>query len=296
MKLISIGECMLELAPDGPNLFKSGFAGDTFNTAWYVAQLSAGTVQPMFLTAVGDDAASSDMIAFMESSGVRPLAKQRLGKSVGLYMISLQDGERSFSYWRDTSAARTLAADLDTIPAENGDIVYFSGITLGILPPQDRANFLHVLRASKAKGATIMFDPNLRPRLWQDQTEMCDWIMRGAAIADICLPSFDDESQHFGDPSPKATAERYAAQGTPIVVVKNGSDPITIYENGNWREVAVQGATDIVDTTAAGDSFNAGLILSYSKNDNLEEAALFGAQLAAKVIAERGALVDLTGP
>jgi len=97
VKFLSIGECMLEMAPDGAHHVKASFAGDTFNTVWYVAQLSDTSVQPMYLTAVGDDTPSRDMIRFMENAGIETLAQERPGKSIGLYMISLKNGERSFS-------------------------------------------------------------------------------------------------------------------------------------------------------------------------------------------------------
>lgn len=293
MKFLSIGECMLELAPDGPHHFKASFAGDTFNTVWYVAQLSDTSVQPMYLTAVGDDTPSRDMIRFMEDAGIKTLAQERPGKSVGLYMISLKNGERSFSYWRDSSAARTLARDLDKLPVAGGDIAYFSGITLAILPPEDRQKLLEALLVSQSHGARVVFDPNLRPRLWQSSKDMLEWTMKGAAIADMCLPSFEDEAVHFGDKDPIETCERYASNGSSVVVVKNGPDPITLYDSSGHRTVALSTVPVVTDTTAAGDSFNAGLILSQIEGHSLDQAALEASRLSAKVISQSGALVDV---
>ena len=112
MRFLAIGECMAELAPAGqPNVFKRGFAGDTFNTAWYLARI-APDIDVSYLTAVGDDAISQDMLAFMRDSRISDRHVQVIaGETVGLYLIHLQHGERSFSYWRDSSAARQLAAD-----------------------------------------------------------------------------------------------------------------------------------------------------------------------------------------
>lgn len=287
---------MLEMASEGAGRFKASFAGDTFNTVWYVAQLAGGEVQPMYLTAVGDDRPSDEMVEFMKASGVEPLVKRRSGMSVGLYMISLKNGERSFSYWRSVSAARTLASDLGPLPVGRGDIVFFSGITLAILPPDDRALFLNAVRESRSDGAVVAFDPNLRPRLWSSADDMRDWTMKGAAAADICLPSYEDEAAHFGDPDPAGTCRRYASNGASVVVVKNGPEAISLLDAAACREVPVSGLASVVDTTAAGDSFNAGFILSYLRGDGLEDAAAEASRLSARVISEFGALVNVNLP
>ena len=90
-RFLAMGECMVELAPlEVADHYQRRFAGDTFNTAWYAAQLSAGTgLEVSYLTAVGQDDISDDMLAFMEGSGVQPIAARRVDRTLGLYMISL---------------------------------------------------------------------------------------------------------------------------------------------------------------------------------------------------------------
>ncbi|MEC8581608.1 MAG: PfkB family carbohydrate kinase, partial [Pseudomonadota bacterium] len=110
--VLAIGECMVEMAPTGDGHYAMGFAGDTFNTAWYLRKLAGDDLNVSYFSAVGDDAASAQMTAFMQDAGVTPELRVIPGASVGLYMISLKDGERSFSYWRSASAAvaRSTAA------------------------------------------------------------------------------------------------------------------------------------------------------------------------------------------
>lgn len=284
---------MLELAPEGNDLYKAGFAGDTFNTVWYVAQISRGSISPAYLTAVGDDATSREMVDFIKAAGIAPLVKTRTGKSVGLYKISVKNGERSFSYWRSDSAARTLASDIGDLPVARGDIVYFSGITLAILPPDDRKKLIEALLSAKSNGALVVFDPNLRPRLWNTTEDMKDWTTKGAEIAEICLPSFEDESVYFGDSTPEDTCARYASNGSPIVVVKNGPQPVVLLENGVRQEVDIAPVANVVDTTAAGDSFNAMLLLKYAEGMPIADAVSLASRLSAEVISKPGALVRL---
>ena len=291
-RLLAIGECMVELAPTGDATFTIGFAGDTFNTAWYAQRLAGPDLDVAYLSAVGDDAPSEEMTAFMRNAGITPELRIRTGRSVGLYMISLKDGERSFSYWRDTSAARTLADDLENLPGLNpGDIAFFSGITLAILPDQGRHRLLDALSQARREGVTIVFDPNLRPRLWSTNGDMINWIMRAAAVSDIALPSFEDEATHFADADINATADRYGEVGVRTIIVKDGGGPVLIRTAAGDEIFRPEPVSKIVDTTAAGDSFNAGYIAARAVGDPPVEAAEAGAALAREVVGFKGAIM-----
>lgn len=287
---------MAELAPtDTAGDFRLGFAGDTFNTAWYLARC-APKVQVSYLTAVGEDALSQKMRAFMRESRIDDRFVQALPeKTVGLYLISLKQGERSFAYWRGQSAARTLADDRARLEVAmtNADLIYFSGITLAILPPARRRGFLAALRHARQEGKSIAFDPNLRPNLWASTDEMKQEIMRGAAVSDLILPSFEDEAEWFKDANSHDTAERYMDAGAVTVVVKNGTDPVVYAEGNTSGKVLVTAVGSPVDTTAAGDSFNAGLFAGHAAGDQLEKGISFACALSREVVKHRGALVPI---
>ena len=295
--ILSIGECMVELSAAGENTYAMGFAGDTFNAAWYLRRLLPSEWEVSYFTALGTDPVSDDMIAFMKHSNINTNSIERLsGKTAGLYMIQLNDGERSFSYWRDTSAARQLAQDKDRLnfAMQSAGIIIFSGITMAILPPKGRANLLRALVRARADGCTIVFDPNLRLHLWPDVTEMRTEISRAAEVADIVLPSFDDEKAFFGDKSPEDTAKRYSELGAGLVVVKNGVDEILTRDmESNLHRFTPKKIEHPVDTTAAGDSFNAGFLSSLVAGGDIDTAVRAGAALSAKVINHRGALVEV---
>ncbi|SEW45935.1 2-keto-3-deoxygluconate kinase [Cognatiyoonia koreensis] len=296
MRVLAIGECMAELAPtDKASDFRLGFAGDTFNTAWYLARC-APDVQVSYLTAVGDDAISEKMRAFMRESGIGDRFVQvSPNKTVGLYLISLDQGERSFSYWRGQSAARTLADDpaLLADAMDNTDLIYFSGITLAILSPDSRATLLAALREARAGGKSIAFDPNLRPRLWTSDSEMTQTIMQGAAVSDIALPSFEDEAEWFNDASPEATAARYRKAGATTIIVKNGAAPVRYVKGDESGEVTVTPVKKIVDTTAAGDSFNAGVFAGHASGAAITDCIGYACALSRVVVQQRGALVSV---
>ena len=295
---LSVGECMVELAQIGPDTYRRGFAGDTFNTAWYARRLLPADWQVAYASCLGTDAVSDEMAGFIAGAGIDTGALRRVAdRTVGLYMISVEAGERSFSYWRSQSAARRLAEDagwLDQVLAGRG-VIHFSGITLAILAPEHRRTLCAALDRARAAGALVSFDTNLRPRLWDNEATMRDGLMLGAASADIVLPSFDEETALFGDRAPAETVARYRAAGAQTVVVKDGAGPVTLCgpETGEFTLAPVPVAR-VVDTTAAGDSFAAGLLVGLATGRPLAEAARGAMALAARVIGAPGALVPLS--
>lgn len=295
-RIVSIGECMGELSETGaPGALNMGFAGDTLNTAWYLRRLLDAHWQIDYVTAIGSDGLSDRLIDFLDQEEIGTEYVQRLtDKTIGLYYITLKDGERSFTYWRNDSAARRLASDPARLEAalDGADIAYFSGITLAILPPADRLTLIETLSRFAGRGGRVVFDPNLRLRLWDNVETMRGWINRAIAISDLSLPSFDDEAAHYGDRNPEATAGRFRDTGAQRVIVKNGAGEITILDrDGSLEKLAVPPAPAIVDTTAAGDSFNAGFLAAELTGATIQQSVTAGALLAGRVIGERGALV-----
>ncbi|XDA97624.1 sugar kinase [Sulfitobacter sp. LCG007] len=297
LRIVAAGECMIEMAPSGqPGQFTMNFAGDTFNTAWYLRKLLPEGFEVDYLSEIGMDSASHKMRAFMAEAGIGlDYLRMRTDRTVGLYLIELEGAERHFSYWRGQSAARCLAEDPERLAKAFGGaaMVYVSGITLAILDPAGRHNLLSSLAEVRMRGTTVVFDPNLRPRLWDSHEEMCAAVMSAAAHADMVLPSFDDEAQFFGDTDPQATAERYGGLGCGLVVVKNGPGIVTALHEGRIATHAALPVSDAVDTTAAGDSFNAGFIAEWIQRGDLAAAVARGCEVASKVIRKRGALVAL---
>ncbi|MEO6608041.1 MAG: sugar kinase [Aestuariivirga sp.] len=298
LKFRSIGECMaeLQLAKDGH--YGLAFGGDTLNTSWYVRALaSPENLEVEYVTAVGGDPMSMRLLDFLNSKAIGTnFVRSVKERNLGLYLITLTGAERSFTYWRDSSAAKLLAEDKVHLErsVSGADLVYFSGITLAILSPQHRQVLLEHLQQLKARGTIIAFDSNTRPRLWSSPGEMKEATIRACKVATIALPTFSDEQFLFGDETITDCANRIASYGVDEVLVKDGANACCGLLDGTLFELKAPPVSDLVDTTGAGDSFNAGYLVGRMHKLDAKAAASLGHQVAGRVICHRGALVEMS--
>jgi 2-dehydro-3-deoxygluconokinase len=117
-RVVTVGECMVELARGSDGRFGLAYGGDTFNTAAYLAR--AG-VPVSYATAVGDDPYSAGILELARQEGVgTDLVVILKGRMPGLYLIETNSGERTFWYWRDRAAARDLFECTDADVSRTG--------------------------------------------------------------------------------------------------------------------------------------------------------------------------------
>jgi 2-dehydro-3-deoxygluconokinase len=295
-RIVSVGEVMIEMTRTGDGRFAMSCGGDTFNTAVYLAR--AGQTAG-YATALGDDDPYSKSILSMaaaEHVGTEAILRVP-GRLPGLYLIETDDkGERTFNYWRDSAPARELfdLPDWGKVAEHllGAKMIYFSGITLSLYSNLGLGRFLAVVEMARAQGVKIAFDANFRPRAWKgDLARTRTVFMEALKRVDIALPTFDDEALLWGDPSPEATIERLQAFGIGEVAVKNGPNSAVVSSGGKPEFVPVTQVVVPVDTTAAGDSFNAAYLAARLNGEPPSAAAAKGHLLASQVIQHRGAIM-----
>ena len=302
--IAAIGEVMVELAPFPLNSPKANhrdimtlsFAGDTFNTSVYMARLG---LQTDYVTNLGEDAYSHQIIQRMTDEKIgTDMIKTLPGRAPGLYIIrNTPDGEREFFYWRKEAPARELFSTQDSCATlfktlSKCDCVYLSGITLAIIGNDSRKRLLDVLQNLRDVGVTVAFDSNYRPRLWQSKEEAQQAMLAIMQLTDIALLTLDDELLLWGDDTINGCKSRYINCNLRELILKRGAKDAVIINKDTEIHVPVPTVNNVIDTTGAGDTFNAGYLAARLQNQSAEDSVKQGIRCASIIIRYRGAVID----
>lgn len=291
-EIACIGECMIELKQAGHGLYSRGYGGDTLNTAVYLSRLGN---KVRYVTALGDDPLSDEMIAGWAGEGIETAHVIRMpGKLPGLYLIRTDDrGERQFFHWRESSAARCLmelseAADiLDAL--QSCKLVYFSAITLSIYSESGRQRLFAALRKAREAGTSVVFDTNFRARGWPDLNVVRSVYRDAFDAADVVLASTEDLSALYPGESDEGLLARIPS--AEAVLKLSSPSSILRWAGHSLRLQAEPVTKPVVDTTAAGDSFAAAYISARLAGADPLEAARVGHRLAGIVVCYPGAII-----
>ncbi len=290
MKIAAIGEAMIELSMAGDSA-AVGVAGDTLNTAIYLKR-SAPTLEVDYITRVGTDPFSDRIVDSIASEGIGTGHIHRDPDGTpGLYAITTDEaGERSFTYWRDSAAARlTFVTDKgpDFVALAQYDVIYLSGITMAVLQPSTRTALMRFLQAFRKSGGRVCYDSNYRPRLWLDleTARMANDAMW--TLTDIALPSIDDERMISGE-NDKTIAQRFLGMDRTGALKRGALGPMCLKTGATYD---FPRAEKVVDTTAAGDSFNGGYLAAALMGASQANALRAGHDLAMRVVGHKGAIL-----
>jgi len=290
-RIASVGECMIELSQAAGGLLSRSYGGDTLNTAVYLARLG---VAVDYVTALGDDTWSEEMVSAWRAEGVGTDHVVRVpGRLPGLHIISTDKaGQRTFYYWRDSSPARQLfelpqSDGLAAVLAEY-DLIYLSGVTLSLYGEAGRKRLFEALDLARARGRRIAFDSNFRTRGWPDRALAKAAFRAAIGRAAIVLASTEDLDLLFGA---EGASELPTSNPNIEVVLKLAEPAVRISHGGNEQTIAAEPVADVIDTTAAGDSFAAAYLAARLGGAEPAAAAMSGHRLAGAVVRHRGAIV-----
>ncbi len=289
--VIVFGEAMIELSEVQYAKACLGVAGDTFNTAVYLARFG---MEVRYITALGGDPFSARIVTALHAENIDTSSVVIVpNKTSGLYAIDLDAfGERTFTYWRSDSAAKqffnTLDAEKIIKDMSNAKTLYLTGITLSIFDEASRTEITKLLKTIHSAGGQVVFDTNYRASGWKSKATAISAIEAIMPFVTIALPTWEDEKKLFGDDNVEACADRWHASGAQDVIIKAGSQGAYSVKTG-W--VAPPRVLKPIDTTGAGDSFNGAYLAARLSGASIKQAIMNGHELAAKVIMTNGAIL-----
>jgi 2-dehydro-3-deoxygluconokinase len=293
-RVVAAGECMLELSRQGDR-WRLGAAGDSFNTALYLRRLGA---EVRYLTALGTDPFSEEMLQSWGQEGVdASLVLRDPARLPGLYAIRTNEhGERSFHYWRQHAAVRGLfrlpGIDAALLAAARCDMLFLTGITLSLFDATERRRWVELAAEVREHGGTVAFDPNYRTQGWTSAAEARKVVESIAPQISVVLTTDTDERMLFGTSSNADIFARWRNNGVAEVVVKRGAEGAAVQAGTESVEVAVPEAVRVVDTTGAGDAFNAAYLATRLGGGGLRQALRAGNVLAGAVVQVPGAILS----
>ena len=301
-KVITFGELMLRLAPEGyyrflqADKFGATFGGGEANVAVSLANygVDAAFVSKLPKHEIGQMAVNS-----LRKFGVDTSMITRGGDRVGIYYLEKGASQRPSKviYDRAYSAiAQAKSEDFDWKKIfEGADWFHFTGITPA-LNPEVAAICLEACRAAKEAGVKVSCDLNYRKKLWtrEQARETMTALM---PYVNVCISNEEDAHDVFGISaentdieSGKVDHEGYKSVARQLMD-KFGFEKVAITlrssisaNDNDWAALLYDGKDycfsrsyhmHIVDRVGGGDSFGGGLIYAHLMGYSTQESIDF---------------------
>ncbi|MEM0952258.1 MAG: sugar kinase [Cyanobacteria bacterium P01_H01_bin.74] len=286
---------MVELYSEGSLVstksFIKSYGGDTLNTAIAAARLGSSV---SYITRLGDDIHAAGLRDMIVQEGVALEAGRIFKGKTGLYMVSVSsDSEREFAYYRENSAACQLCPqDISPQLIQSGKIIFASGITMAI-SQSARESVIKAFKIAKAAGIITALDPNYRENLWLNSGKMVDALNEILPLVDVLLPSFPEDTEAIiSFKRPEQALQHFMLKGVPLVIIKAGNQGCYIGYRNEVTHVPAM-AIKAIDTTGAGDAFNAGFLHGLARQESLVQCAKLGVTTAALKVLNKGSALAM---
>ena len=295
INVCSIGEAMIEISNIKNSLYNQSFAGDTLNFCNY---LDKKKLNAFFLSAIGKSEINQSLLDFVKSKKISTKYIKKINQfEVGLYLIKNKDnGEKQFFYWRDESAAKHYFNNIDFLnlykELKNFDYIYFSGITLSIIHISKLNNFIKLLNLLKSKKIKIVFDFNIRPSRWNKKNLniFLDSVLK---FVDICFLSGEDMNYWKNKNNIKSYEQIVRKYKLKHSIFRKNAKFTYVFLNKTRYVFKNKLLKTVVDTSGAGDGFNAAYLSNFIVNNDPVLALKAGSSLGSKIVMKKGAIVDV---
>lgn len=289
------GDAVVDLIPDSETSYLKCPGGAPANVAVAISRLGGDSA---FFGRVGQDPLGRFMKQVLKNEGVDTqymlLDEEHRTSTV---IVDLDDhGERSFTFMVKPSADQFLQPQ--DVPAfKQGEWLHVCSIALANEP--SRSTTLAAMKAIKAAGGYVSFDPNLREEVWLNPADLKSVVLQAVALADVVKFS-DDELLFLTDKADLQTALSWLNEqyDLPLIVITQGKKGALVIHN-NEQQLITGKPVNPVDTTGAGDAFVGGLLAGlvvcddWHNNDNLLKIIRQANACGALATTAKGAMTAL---
>lgn len=301
-QIVGIGEVLIDFVSTEPVsyiealTFKKCFGGAPMNTLVGVARLgsAAGAI-----TVVGDDPFGQFLLSELKNNGVdvsRVRIKKDARTTLAFVANEPETGERTFIFYRTpwvrgTSVDALSPKDIDYGYISSSRILHVSGFALSGNPSR-RAIFSAIIHARK-EGVKVSFDPTLRLDVWRSENVIRRIYGKVLRLSNIATFSREESEFMFGTQNPDEAADKALKQGVEVVGIKMGERGSLVKTRDGKRVYMPVFKVKAVDTTGAGDGWNAGLLVGLLKGWDLEKCVTVANAVGALVVTKHGAITAL---
>ena len=268
------GENLIDFIEGADGRFSANVGGGPFNIAKALARQE---VPVGYLTPISTDDMGNRLADALLADGVNLLAPRSTAPS-SLALVSLQNGQPSYQFYREKTAERQVTATLlNRIIPKHANALQLG--SLAITSGKDADTWAQIFTACHKRGMFTSLDPNIRPAFIKNRSKFLarlDWML---GHTDLLKLSDEDLAWITPDQPPQAAAEALRAQhNIPLVLLTKGAEGAVAFHNGGKLEVSAPKAEPFKDAVGAGDTFMGTLLAQLSKRDLLSRNALQAAK------------------
>ena len=287
--VLAIGELLIDMISiehEGIYTYQQFFGGASANIAMNVKRLG---INPLIASAVGADRLGDFLVKHLEQNGIDTKLVQRVESSTSLVLLNKSNGTPTPIFYRGADYHLSYTEELEREVLAS-KIVHFSCWPISRLPA--RRTIERVIQTARDNNVLVCFDPNYHKMIWQEGENGAEYVKRIIGQTDMIKPSEDDAERLFGPDTPRNQIKNFLALGAKLIILTLGKEGLIVSNGVETLEVKTL-ATEIADTTGAGDAFWSGLYTAIINGYPIKKAVEFGSAASAYKLRHVGAVTDL---
>ena len=290
--VFAIGELLVDMISDDYdadnrcNKYSRYFGGSPANITMNIKRLGGN---PIISASVGNDRLGEFLINNLKKNNINTEFINKVNNSTSMVLVTKSKETPLPIFYRSADYNLEYNEDIGSI-LKNSKIVHFS--CWPISQKKSRKVIEKVIEEARKNNVLIGFDPNYHEMIWEEGHDGIEYIKNLIGKLDIIKPSEVDAERIFGPDTPENHVDKFIQCGAKLVIMTLGKDG-AIVSNGTETIKFKTLATEVVDTTGAGDAFWGGFYTALTSNYPLKEALNIGFATSAFKLKNVGAIAEL---